>query len=277
MFSIKHPALWRSALTLLILAAPTFATDDDAAVQVVAHRGASGPAPENTLPAVRAALNAGADLIELDVRRSADGHAILFHDSKLERTSDGEGRPEDHTLAALQKLDAGTWKHEQYAGARIPTLAAAARLCKGRARIMLDFKGEKLAEPIGKALDKADFPDAQVVLGVWNDTQLADTKEHLPSIETVRIGGLPDGYDLDWLQQQREQGIDGFSVNWDTLTVQFLYDARQRDIPVYVWTLNQPRRLHAAVAAEVTGIITNYPARLQKLLDGELEPHSRQQ
>jgi glycerophosphoryl diester phosphodiesterase len=91
---------------------------------VCAHRGRSGVAPENTLAAFEAAVDLGADFLELDVRRSADGEIVCIHDATVDRTTDGTGAVADLTLAELRALDAGSWKDARYAGERIPLLSA---------------------------------------------------------------------------------------------------------------------------------------------------------
>ena len=104
--------------------------EDLTSFQVIAHRGASGHAPESTLAAYELAHRWGVDYLELDAQLSADGEVVLFHDDTLERTSDGEGHIHDYTLAELKTLDTGTWFHEahperteeEYRGAQILTL-----------------------------------------------------------------------------------------------------------------------------------------------------------
>ena len=104
-------------------------------VHVIAHRGASAEAPENTLPAFQLAAEQGADWFELDCQLSADDEVVVIHDATLERTTDGTGRVADHTLAELRALDAGSWFDPRFAGTPIPTLAEALELTPGRHRI----------------------------------------------------------------------------------------------------------------------------------------------
>src|SRR5205814_5101727 len=90
---------------------------------VIAHRGASGTHPENTLAAFRRAVELGADMIELDVQLTRDGEVVVFHDATLERTTDGAGAVSDRTLAEIRRLDAGAWFGPAFRGTRVPTLA----------------------------------------------------------------------------------------------------------------------------------------------------------
>ncbi len=110
------------------------------AVQVVAHRGAAARAPENTRPSITHAIEAGVEWAELDVRRTRDGHHVLFHDRTLDAKTNGKGRLEDHTLAELKELDAGSWFAPRFAGEKLLTLAEALRLTKGKINLNLDLK-----------------------------------------------------------------------------------------------------------------------------------------
>ncbi len=122
-------------------------------VMVVAHRGASRHAPENTLAAFRKAIELGADLIEFDVRQTRDGHLVVMHDDTVDRTTDGRGRVSQMTLEEIRKLDAGSWFGPQFKGERVPTLDEALETIKGGALPDIDFKAgtpEKLVEAVAR-------------------------------------------------------------------------------------------------------------------------------
>ena len=109
-------------------------------VIVVAHRGSVHLAPENTLAAIEKAIEQGADLIEIDIRQTRDGHLVLMHDATVDRTTDGSGRVAEMTLAQIKRLDAGSWFAARFAGERVPTLAEALQAMQGRALPDLDIK-----------------------------------------------------------------------------------------------------------------------------------------
>ncbi len=109
-------------------------------VLVIAHRGASGVAPENTIASFQKALAAGADALELDVRLSKDGEVVVIHDSTIDRTTNKTGRVADHTLAQLKELDAGSWFSPQFSKERIPTLQEVIGLARGRALMEIELK-----------------------------------------------------------------------------------------------------------------------------------------
>lgn len=109
----------------------------------IAHRGASGYAPENTMAAFEKALEMGADLLELDVQLSTDGHVVVIHDYTVERTTDGQGKVEDLTLEESRKLDAGAWYRPEFKGEVIPTLEEVLEHVGGRIGLLigLDHSG----------------------------------------------------------------------------------------------------------------------------------------
>jgi glycerophosphoryl diester phosphodiesterase len=109
-------------------------------VTVVGHRGAVHQAPENTLASFERAIELGADLIEIDIRETKDGHLVILHDETVDRTTDGTGRVSDLTLAEIRKLDAGSWFDPKFKAQKVPTLDEALAAMKGRALPDLDFK-----------------------------------------------------------------------------------------------------------------------------------------
>ena len=119
---------------------------------VIAHRGYSGRAPENTLPAFEAAIEAGAPALELDVRLTKDRVPIVFHDATLDRTTNGSGRIDAHDWEEVSKLDAGAWFGPAFAGARVPLLETALAMLADRVLINIELKPD--------GFDAAPPPDA---------------------------------------------------------------------------------------------------------------------
>ena len=109
-------------------------------IQVVGHRGTVKFAPENTIPAFEAAIEYGADLVEIDIRETRDGELVIIHDDKVDRTTNGSGRVADMTLAEIKQLDAGSWFGKEFEGVKVPTLKEALGAIRGRALPDVDFK-----------------------------------------------------------------------------------------------------------------------------------------
>ncbi len=110
---------------------------------LVGHRGACAVAPENTLVSFAQAVADGADVVEMDVRLTADEQAVVMHDATVDRTTNGEGRVSAMTLAELTRLDAGSWFDARFAGERVPALAEVLAWAKGRVGLLLELKYEE--------------------------------------------------------------------------------------------------------------------------------------
>ncbi|MCC7493825.1 MAG: hypothetical protein IT204_15830 [Fimbriimonadaceae bacterium] len=263
---------------LLVEALPPLSGDELAALEqrqegsglplVVAHRGNSAHAPENTLAAIDEAFRAGADVVEIDLRRTADGHLVLFHDNTLERTAGGQGKPEDHPLAELQQLDAGTWKSDRYRGERIPTFVAALDRLPPQGQYLLDLKATGLGPLIAPLLRERGLTD-RVILGPWQPPEAAALRALLPDTPTVLIGSAPGVLAADYFAGLLAQGVRGFNYAAGSLTPEFVRAATRRGLPVFAWTVNDPAAMVHLARLGVTGILTDDPALLRQTLDAE--------
>jgi len=130
-----------------------------ARIEIVCHKGANEYAPENTYAAAQRCLDWGVDYVEIDVRTSQDGVFYLLHDPTLERTTNGQGPIAQHTAAEIDRLDAGSWFHPQFADERVPRLDAFLHWIKGKAKVFLDVKA---ADPqaLIDLIDDVDMADA---------------------------------------------------------------------------------------------------------------------
>jgi penicillin amidase len=161
--------------------------------QIIGHRGASAVAPENTQASTHAAIAAGATAIEVDVRLSKDGRLVLRHDEALERTTNGTGSVKDKTLAELRELDAGSWFDPKFGGQRIPTLAEALALCKGKCDVLLDLKetGEDYARLVTREV-KAHGEETRVIVGVRSVEHAKQFRTLLPQSKQLGLMAKPD-------------------------------------------------------------------------------------
>lgn len=160
-------------------------------MELIAHRGLSARAPENTLAALRLAIEAGADALEWDVQASADGAPVLLHDDTLDRTTNGTGRADALSLRELRSLDAGSWFGEAFAGQPLPSLAEALALTAGRCgRIYPELKAGMAARVVDRVVGEIDESgwalDAVVISLDWD--ALAEVR---------RLSGLRIGFVVD--------------------------------------------------------------------------------
>src|ERR1700722_3872435 len=135
-----------------------------AQVVVISHRGEHLSHPENTLPAFQAAIDAGADYFELDVRTTSDGKLVLMHDGTVDRTTNGTGKVRDLTFDQIRALDAGIKFNPQFAGTKVPTLQEALNLAHGKIGVYVDCKNLSPADLVN-ALKQADMLNNVVIYG----------------------------------------------------------------------------------------------------------------
>lgn len=229
---------------------------------VIAHRGASGNAPENTLAAFKKAVALGATFIETDLQLSRDARFVAIHDATVDRTTNGQGAVHEMTLAELRRLDAGSWFGSAFAGERIPTLEEIFEFSKKNDVVFyLEIKpggswgGEHAL--IGALRESEEIPrtvvisfDPAVVRGLRN-------------IEpTLMTGLLYDGQIEHPLDKAVAIGARQLAVRGDLVTPAMIAEARKKDLQVVCWTVNHPAHMRMLIAAGVDGIMSDYPDRL---------------
>jgi glycerophosphoryl diester phosphodiesterase len=242
-----------------------------AIVLVIAHRGASGHAPENTLAAFRKAVAMGATFIETDLQLSRDAHFVAIHDDTVNRTTSSKGAVHDLTLAQLRQLDAGSWFGSEFSGERIPTLDEILEFSKKHDVVFyLELKpggswgGEHAL--IGALRESGEIARAVVI------SFDASLVRNLRRIEpTVMTGLLYDGQLNDPVAKAVEIGARQLVVRGDLVTPALLSEARKKDLQVVCWTVNHPAHMRMLITAGVDGIMSDYPDRLVATVKKEVE------
>jgi len=231
-------------------------------VLVIAHRGASGHAPENTMAAFRRALALGATFIETDLQLTRDARFVAIHDDTVNRTTNSQGAIHDLTLAELRKLDAGSWFGSEFAGERIPTLEEILEFSKKHDVVFyLELKpggswgGEHAL--IGALRESGEIPRSVVIS--FDAGILASIRKIEPTLMT---GLLYDGQLNDPLDRAIEIGARQVAVRGDLVTPWMLGQARRRDLQIVCWTVNHAAHMRQLAAAGVDGIMSDYPDRL---------------
>jgi len=245
-----------------------------------AHRGASAHAPENTLAAFALAAHLGANAVELDIRRTLDGHLVISHDATLARTTDvARVYPErvDHpvesfTLAELRRLDAGGWHSPAYAGERVPTLAEAMDLLAGHGLgLLLEAKEPArypgMAGQIAHALRTVQprwlrmAAAGRLTVESFDWDFVRELRAVLPRV-AVGLLGAPD---VDALA-----GLAGFADQINpahaTLTAEYVEAVHQYGMAVNTWTVDDPAEMVRVLGAGVDGVISNCPDRLASVV-----------
>ena len=268
-------------LTHLLFTSLLMAQENPHKPLVIAHRGASGSAPENTLVATQKALEMGADMVEIDLHMSKDGEVMVIHDATLKRTTNGTGLVKDHTLEELKKLDAGAWFHEDFAGEPLPTLAEFLTLLDGKAIALLEIKKSPQGIYPGieqKIVDLVRKHEAEdwCILQSFESKTVQNFLKLVPDWEIHKlISGKPPVFpDYQAGKQQIGPaldlpGITAVNPNYRVLTPQLIERIHQENLRVFTWTVNQEKDLKRMIEMKVDGIITNYPERLVALLKEE--------
>ena len=271
--------------------------------QVIAHRGASGHAPESTMAAYELAHEWNVDYLELDAQITADGEVVVFHDDAIDRTSDGEGKINDYTMEELKALDTGSWFNEanadkadaDFAGAQILTLDELFERFGHNARYYIETKSPQLnpglEEALVKTLEKHDMVESgrvlvqsfeqEILLKVQelnDDIPLIQLVWYYPSEEDesrlVEWTGVTPGpaeiNDEDF--QAVAEYASGIGTNYiyedqEVIDADFIRQANENGLPVHVYTINETDEMERLMEMGANGLFTNYPDRLLKLVE----------
>lgn len=232
---------------------------DPEARAVIGHRGASGEYPENTLAAFEQAIADGADALELDVRLSADGVPVVIHDETVDRTTNGRGAVAALTAEELSRLDAG-------GGARIPTFKEVlARF--DRVPLIVEIKAVPAAEPVLRLL-RWFGAEQRVIVGSFAHAALlpfrargvatsASRRETARWWLATRLGLVPRGAPFRAFTVPETHG------RLRVVDARFTRRARERGLPVHVWTVNEAADARRLWALGVNGVISNFPGRIR--------------
>jgi glycerophosphoryl diester phosphodiesterase len=231
----------------------------------IAHRGASGTFPENTLSAFRAAIEARADMCELDVQLSRDGAVVVIHDESVDRTTEGHGEVAELTLKELKALDAGLrFQSGAHRGERIPTLDEVFSVTSGKCGLNIELKGGGLEHQVAQIMkDRNAFSDSIVSSFDW---------EYLKKIQQlhfdIRIALLADDKPVDLMMNAVAMRAYAINPRWDMVTPDLCEAAHQAGFKVFTWTVDADARMRALIECGVDGIMTNYPERLRTVRGG---------
>ncbi len=239
---------------------------------IVAHRGDSANAPENTLAAFRLALANGADGIELDVMLSADKKLVVIHDDTLDRTTNGHGQVGKTLFAALRELDAGSWFRPEFKGEPIPLLDEVFAELGGKFLINVELKNYKtpkdeLPDLVVELVKKHGLGES-VLLSSFNGRNLPRAKAISPEIRTGLLTlpgllGLPMRGFIG-----RRFGADDLNPYYRDVSEQLVQSRHKLGQKVNVWTVDAPDDLRRMHSCGVDMIICNDPAHARQILEG---------
>ena len=245
-------------------------------MDIIAHRGASLEAPENTLASVNLAWQQNADAVEVDVHLSSDGHIMVIHDEQTRKTAGVRKKVCDQTLAELKALDVGRWKSPKWSGEKIPTLAEVLDTVPAGKRLFIEIKaGPECLPAFEKVIRNcAKQPKQILAIGFALET-MRKIKIFLPQIEVCWIAEFKRNWQAGgWspkpttlIEKAKAAGLDGLDLGArGPITANLVALAKHAGLKTYVWTVDSPARARKLLQAGVDGITTNRPGWLREKL-----------
>jgi len=224
------------------------------ALLCIGHRGAMGHEPENTLRSIRKAMELGAWYVEVDVH-NVDGHLVVFHDDRLERTTNGTGYLCEQSFTVLRSLDAG-------GGQRIPTLEEVCEVIDAKASLNIELKGPHTAAPVARLIstliDNGWQKDA-ILVSSFNHRELVEMKR---LNREVKLGALICGLLVDDAKFAEDLGAYSVHPSLDFVDQRFVDDAHTRGLKVYIYAVDHPQDIRRMHQLGVDGVFTGYPERV---------------
>jgi glycerophosphoryl diester phosphodiesterase len=237
---------------------------------IIAHRGASGVAPENTRPAFRRATEVGVDLVELDYYHSLDGVPLVFHDKDLKRTTNAKQIFGDDsrsiaslTLEEARRLDVGSWFSPQFAGTHMLTLEQSLDEIQARGMTLIERKQGDAATCVEMLRQKKLLGNVVVQAFDWD--YLRDCRRLAPDLV---LGALGDKELTEQRLQELEQ-LDVQAVGWSQkyLTPKDITALHEHGFKVWAYTVNEVARANELLDANIDGIITDFPERIKPMVN----------
>ena len=243
---------------------------------VIAHRGDPAHRPENTLASFESALAVGADLVELDIQRTRDGRVVVIHDGTLDRTTDGRGQVGERTLAEVKAVSAGYTERfgSRYASERVPTLAEALDLLRGRTRVMIEMKKESvMAEDSDDGIEALAVSEVRragiakdVALISFERRALLRCQARAPEIRRGHLFYRAEPEDV--VAGAREIGSDLVMPEKGMLSEALRDRAREAGLKVATWVVDDPEELRDLARFDLYGVGSNCPGLLLDALWG---------
>ncbi len=244
--------------------------------EIIAHRGASRDAPENSVSSAKLAWERKSDAVEVDVYLSKDGEIVVYHDKTTKRIGGRDRAVRDQTLAELKELDVGAWKGEEFVGERIPTLVDIMRTVPRGKRLFIEVKAEIEIVPALAAQIRqwSSAAESAVVIAFSFNVALAVKKE-LPAVPVYWLVGFKEQKESgewkpkwdDVIRRAVESGFEGLDVNdVDYLNREAVEAVHEAGLQLYVWTVNDSQRARELATWGVDGITTDRPGWLREEL-----------
>lgn len=246
--------------------------------EIVAHRGASAEAPENTLEAVQAAWRAGADAVEIDVRLTADGKLAVIHDETTKRTAGLEWVVAEKTLEELQTLDVGSWKGARWKGSRIPSLEEVLAAVPAGKRAFVELKcGPASIPELVRGIGASGKAPGEIACIGFDPETMAAVRGALPGVKVYLLSGFRREKETGrWepeidklIEKARAAGFHGLDLCAEgPLDAAAAKRIRAAGLELHVWTVNEAETARKLRSLGVDSITTDRPAEIRRALEG---------
>ncbi len=232
----------------------------------IAHRGASGIAPENTLTAFKTAIEIGVDAIELDLHGTVDNQIVVIHDPTLDRTTDLNGLIKQTALKKIKQADAGSWFDQKFAGETIPTLSEVLTFAADKTISVLEIKDTTITKRVVEIVCEMDVLN-QVIIISFDFSAIETVRSVEPKISTGLLSSGRNGSvcPIQLCQKLCSIGSNILNVHHELITPEFAYEVRRRGITLWCWTVDDIDRIRELLSYGVQGITSNYPDIFEKV------------
>ena len=246
-------------------------------IKIIAHRGGSNLAPENTMAAFQNALNLGVDMIEIDIEQTFDSVVVVIHDTKVDRTTNGKGKVDSLTYSYIKTLDAGSWYDSRFKGEKISTLEEVLQAVNGKATVLIEIKsGDELYPGIEKrtveAIQRFNAHSWTIVQS-FNKKTVERVKILDNKIITYYLLGRNFKSYYHALQAKNKKNeiqeflYDGIAVHYSMLNAASVDSIKQMGLGVFTWTVDEEEDMTKMIEYGVDGIITDSPDKLIGLIE----------
>jgi glycerophosphoryl diester phosphodiesterase len=284
MTSIFVPAVKRLTLVLVfalaapgsLFMAPSLRSAPVPPVEIIAHRGASHDAPENTLASARKAWDQAADALEIDIHLTSDGKLLVIHDASTKRTSGVDLKISQSSAEQLRRLDAGRWKGKEWEGEKYPLLEEVLPLVPPGKRIFIEIKcGAEALPELKRVLTSSTLQPDQVVLIGFSYPTMVEARRAFPqvqaywlsSFETDKETGALRPAIAELIEKAKQAGFDGLNLSFKgPLNAESIAEIKRAGLKAFVWTVNDPAVARSLAGAGIDGITTDRPAWLREQL-----------
>ncbi len=232
---------------------------------IIAHRGASNLAPENTLKAFKKAIELKADFIEFDVRQSKDGEIVIIHDANTFRTTGYSGIIEKMTLEELKELDCGD-------GEKIPTLEELVKLAKGKIGLNCEIKVGNMAHKIIEIIRDADLFKSTIISS-FKQKELLKIRNLEPRLKIASLNPTRSGWLMDWFSRKKmiktavENNFYAINPLYLVVNKKFIDKAHIKNLKIYPWTVDSISAIENLIKIGVDGIISNNISRVKDVVN----------